>query len=471
MSEDRVSTGIEGFDNLIEGGIPRGSLLLLGGEAGSGKTFFAAQYLYHGVSKLDEPGIYVSFAENRETFLKNMKRLNMDFEKYEQAGRFRLMDLVTVTEKGVGEILDSVLAEISNLKAKRLVIDSFSAMAQAFKEPIEARVVVHTILGKMVRQAGCTTLLVVEKQSGQERIGLGLEEFVADNVMILRRRILDDRLVRELEIVKMRGTRVQQPVLLFNLNGGFKVVKPYLSKDWQQPSNLKPVKPKSGFLSTGIEDLDELIGGGLPPRSYNVLEVGATVPLSILRLVRPLIIQALTHGHGVFILPAMGISARQVKEGLTPYVRTDLLNRLVRVVDYGDENKEPYCVRLTGAKIQSDFLKLWKTVHQLHEASKKTVLAIVGFDTVEYMYGLKEGLRILGRDVALNRNIGDVRVNIIRPSVHLKPQLVEVADTHLVVDEIQGALVAYGVKPRTAIHDFNIKIREGTAEIKLTPVI
>ncbi len=222
MSEDRVSTGIEGFDNLIEGGIPRGSLLLLGGEAGSGKTFFAAQYLYHEVSKLDEPGIYVSFAENRETFLKNMKRMNMDFEKYEQAGRFRLIDLVTVTEKGLAEILDSVLAEVGNLKAKRLVIDSFSAMAQAFKEPIEARVVIHTILGKIVRQVGCTTLLVVEKQSGQNRIGLGLEEFVADNVMILRRRTLNDRLVRELEIMKMRGTRLIQPILLFTLNGGFK---------------------------------------------------------------------------------------------------------------------------------------------------------------------------------------------------------------------------------------------------------
>ncbi len=223
-------------------------------------------------------------------------------------------------------------------------------------------------------------------------------------------------------------------------------------------------------MSTGIEDLDELIGGGLPPRSCSVLEVGATVPLPILRPVRPLIVHALTHGHGVFILPAMGISAAQVKEGLTPYVRMNLLNRLARVVDYGDENKEPYCVGLTGAKIQSDFLKLWKTVHQLRKASKKTVLSIVGFDTIEYVYGLEEGLRILGRDVALNRNVGDVRVNLIRPSVHLKPQLVEVADIHFVVEEIQGALVAYGVKPRTAIHDFNIEIREGTAEIKLTPV-
>lgn len=59
VSEDRVATGIEGFDDLIKGGIPRGSLVLLGGDAGSGKTVFAGQYLYHGVSRLNEPGIYV----------------------------------------------------------------------------------------------------------------------------------------------------------------------------------------------------------------------------------------------------------------------------------------------------------------------------------------------------------------------------------------------------------------------------
>jgi hypothetical protein len=85
VSEDRVATGIEGFDAQIEEGIPKGSLVLLAGDAGSCKTIFAAQYLYQGASKLGEPGIYVSLAEDRETFLKNMKRMGMDFDS--RAGR------------------------------------------------------------------------------------------------------------------------------------------------------------------------------------------------------------------------------------------------------------------------------------------------------------------------------------------------------------------------------------------------
>src|SRR3989304_8775604 len=135
LSDGRVATGIAGFDDLVEGGFPRGSLVLLAGEAGSGKTVFSAQYLYNGISKHDEPGIYVSFAENRDAFLANMKRIGLDFEKY--AGKFRFLEYITVTEKGVPDVLDGILTEIADANAKRLVIDSFSAMAQAFKEPID----------------------------------------------------------------------------------------------------------------------------------------------------------------------------------------------------------------------------------------------------------------------------------------------------------------------------------------------
>jgi circadian clock protein KaiC len=130
--EERVPTGIEGFDSLIEGGISRGSLVLVADNPGAGKTILSAQCLYHGALDLNEPGIYASLAEDRGTFLRNMKRLGMDFEKLEQDGKFSFMDLITVTEKGVGDVLTSVLEETSRLKAKRLVIDSFSALMFRF---------------------------------------------------------------------------------------------------------------------------------------------------------------------------------------------------------------------------------------------------------------------------------------------------------------------------------------------------
>src|SRR5205807_9300708 len=132
-------TGVEGFGDLVGGGFPRGDLILLVGHPGSGKTILSSQFLHHGAAKQQEPGIYVSFAENREAFLRNMKRSKMDFERLEQQSLFRFLAFVTVNEGAIDEALNTVMGEIDSLKAKRLVIDSFSAMSQAFSQKIDAR--------------------------------------------------------------------------------------------------------------------------------------------------------------------------------------------------------------------------------------------------------------------------------------------------------------------------------------------
>jgi circadian clock protein KaiC len=259
-----VSTGLDAFDTLIDGGFPRGSLVLVAGEAGSGKTIFSAQYLYHGASKLAEPGIYVSFAENRETFLGNMKKLKMDFQRLEQERKFKFLDYATITEKAVTETLTNVLSEMDRLKARRLVIDPFTALAQAFKGPIEARIAVHTILGKMLRQAGCTTLLIAEKTSGVGQIGLGIEEFVADGFVLLTLSSERGHLERRLQVIKMRGTEARKEGLTYDIKeNGITIY---------QPPHVKPVKEIYGKkLSTGIKDLDEMLGGGLPEASVTMV--------------------------------------------------------------------------------------------------------------------------------------------------------------------------------------------------------
>jgi len=188
MDESRVPTGINGLDSLIEGGFPRGSLVLLAGNPGTGKTVFSMQFLYRGAENCGENGIYVSFAESEATIINNLSKLfECDLRKRKLCGKVKILDLATVTEKGLTTILEMILEEVAALKAKRLVIDSFSAMAQTFKEPIEARSILHNILGKLVRHLGCTTILIVEVPIGIEKIGVSIEEFVADGVIVLKR--------------------------------------------------------------------------------------------------------------------------------------------------------------------------------------------------------------------------------------------------------------------------------------------
>ena len=256
VKEKRVPTGIEEFDDFVEGGFPRGSMILLAGAAGSGKTIFASQYVYHGMSKLNESGVYVSFAENRSTFMKNMKRMDMDFEKYEQKGKFKFLDLITVRDKGVESIVKRVLAEVDSLGAKRLVIDSFSALVQAFSETIDARIMLHTVLGKIAYLNGVTTLLISERPFGTEYSGRGMEEFVTDGVIALNSITRNGWLNRTLQVLKLRGTRINSEEHSYSIDEHGIGTHPL--------PTIRPVKKiYSEKVHTGIEALDKMFSDGV----------------------------------------------------------------------------------------------------------------------------------------------------------------------------------------------------------------
>jgi circadian clock protein KaiC len=253
--EDRVSTGIKEFDNLIEGGIPRGYLVLLAGNPGSGKTIFAAQFLYDGL-KAGESGVYVSFAENHETFMRNMKKLNMDFEKYEREGLFRHLDFVTVKEKGVDNILMRVLKEVNLLKAKRLVIDSISALNQAFVDKIDVRITLHSILGKIIHAIGITVILISEIPIGSKSLGGGAEEFVVDGVVIMRQFLHRGFSNRKLQVLKMRGTKTSGKQLRYDIGNDGVIVYPH-------HEIMYVGKVSTERVEMGVEGLDLMLEGGL----------------------------------------------------------------------------------------------------------------------------------------------------------------------------------------------------------------
>jgi circadian clock protein KaiC len=138
-------------------------------------------------------------------FLDNISRHLGDDYASLFGSRCSFLDLITLRGEGLSAVLETILSEIKHYKASRLVIDSFTAIAQAFERPIDARIAIHTLIRRLVRELGCTTLLISETPFGEERIGLGMEEFVADGVILLKMGELEDRFFREIEVRKMRG--------------------------------------------------------------------------------------------------------------------------------------------------------------------------------------------------------------------------------------------------------------------------
>ncbi|MGH9980962.1 MAG: RAD55 family ATPase, partial [Nitrososphaeraceae archaeon] len=161
-----------------------------------------------------------------------------------------------VTQQGIQDALEEVLATIKETKAKRIVIDSFSAILQSFQNLNEARIALHVVLGKMLRAQGVTTLVIGEVPSGTSHIGSGFEEFVADGIIKLEHGI-SNASPFIVKIIKMRTTLIdRQPHIALIKDHGM-VVLP------KQFIELYNFSSSSTRIITGIMGLDERIGGGL----------------------------------------------------------------------------------------------------------------------------------------------------------------------------------------------------------------
>ena len=202
---DRVSTGNVEFDMLLEGGFPRGSVILLAGSPGAGKTVFSANFIYRGVVDHGEPGVYVCFAESREKFLRDMKRFGMDFEPLIRKGKVVVVDLSLGTEVDVQSALNQILEAITTTGARRLVIDSITGIFAGLKGELEKRHVLR-LLYRLVQKTGCTTIIIADMPWGSEKIGSGIEEFIADGIILMESRYNNGTLERRIKVLKMRGT-------------------------------------------------------------------------------------------------------------------------------------------------------------------------------------------------------------------------------------------------------------------------
>jgi len=253
----RVPTGIEPLDELMEGGFPAGSLVLVTGNAGSGKTILTAQYLYHGAKNLGEPGVYASFGESRGLFFENMKKMGMDFEQLEKEGKVRFLELMIAKEDGLGDIFAGIFDETRTIKAKRLVIDSFSVVTQAYTDKLDARILMHTVLSKLPRLGAVTTIIVGERLAGLEPRTVGMEEFVADGIIALNSYPDRGYLRRNLQILKMRGSRINTVSHSYDINDRGIQLYPL-------PSDIRLVSSTSkDRVSTGVKGVDAMLSGGV----------------------------------------------------------------------------------------------------------------------------------------------------------------------------------------------------------------
>jgi circadian clock protein KaiC len=271
----KIRTMIEGFDDISHGGLPIGRTTLVSGTSGTGKTLFAIQFIYNGIKYFNEAGVFVTFEESPNDIIKNACSFGWDLQHLIDEGKLFILDASPDPEgqEVVGNFDLSALIEriqygIRKYKAKRVSIDSVTAVFQQYEAASVVRREIFRLVARL-KQVGATTIMTTERLEEYGPIArFGVEEFVSDNVAIVRNVLEGERRRRTIEILKLRGTTHMKGEYPFTMTSdGINIFPLGAMRLTQRSSNVR--------VSSGVKTLDRMCGGGFFKDSI-ILATGAT---------------------------------------------------------------------------------------------------------------------------------------------------------------------------------------------------
>ena len=264
MPPDKIPTGIEGFEHITMGGLPRGRTCLLAGSSGSGKTLLGVEFLYRGITNFGRKGVFVTMEERVPDIIRNVKRMGWDLEPLVEQRRLMFvdatLDVVPMEEAGsydLSGLLVQIQYAIKEIGAELLVIDSIGSLFDRFSDTVTIRREIFRI-SDTLKEMGVTALLTGERQEEYGQISrFGVEEFVSDTVIILRNVLREEKCRRTIQVLKMRGDthfKGEYPFII-STNVGISILP--LSA-WELKQSSTSVR-----VSSGNAELDAMAGGGL----------------------------------------------------------------------------------------------------------------------------------------------------------------------------------------------------------------
>ena len=317
--------------------------------------------------------------------------------------------------------------------------------------------------------------MIVEVPYGEERIGLGMEEFLADGVIHLRARRLEERLFRDISIEKMRRTEVKEDEIGFTIKDELKAFAPFETKLIKKREKFKPLPDPPGKFSTGSQELDELLDGGYPRGSTVLLEIGRNVSaLQYHLILLPTPWNFLARGAGVIVIPSSGIDhnivwRRSAESGLPK----EMLNRYLRVCIFRSPTtkKEPYIFEIEGKNADEDYQKCLDFAMALYEETCQPLLYIIGVDSLLAHYGTNDTIKVLNSSATLTREFEGLLFLLLKPGYPRVSEILNaIAEIHLKMIQKHGALLLYGLKPKTRLHFLEMNVAKGYPQPKLTPI-
>ncbi len=217
IMDERKSTGVPGIDDMIEGGLVKGSVTLVTGTTGAGKTTFCSQFLWNGLEN-GETCLFISLEERPEQIKRSARQFGMDFDNNDTDGTFKIMYIDPGSNPG--NTADNVYRAIQEVSPDRVAIDSLSVLEAYWEDQDEMRNDINDLALQM-RDGGWTTVITAEMPDpeGSRLTRHGIAEFVVDGVIVLGGLSLGQTTFRSVQVLKMRLTDITEDVKSLDLTG------------------------------------------------------------------------------------------------------------------------------------------------------------------------------------------------------------------------------------------------------------
>lgn len=214
---NNTPTGITGFDKLLGGGLEKNSVTLLKGGTGTGKTIFSLQFIYNGIVKYNDPGIFISFEESKESIFTTARAFGWDLEKLEKEGKFAFLqysphEIEKLLKEGGGTVRDLV----ESMGAKRVAMDSLTAYSLLFRNTYQSTEGVLQLI-QTLKAWNCTSILTEEKNVDIHAPQSGRVGFLTDGLIHMYYLRRESGRFRAIEVMKVRHVKHSDKIILFKI--------------------------------------------------------------------------------------------------------------------------------------------------------------------------------------------------------------------------------------------------------------
>jgi KaiC/GvpD/RAD55 family RecA-like ATPase len=448
--------------NLLDFFSGGGRSVLVRGDPGTGKTSLVLQLLdFH--SRNGFKSVYMSTRLSAKTLKSHQPWVEVVQGKYGNVPSLE-QDQIGFQDSrrmdGVRAIsgLRTYLEQVSN---PFVVLDSWEGLF------FESHTMGVEEISKLVEDYDARFVVVTERR---EQTDL---DYLLDGVVVLRRKFHEGRVIREIELKKLRGVSINQSRFIFTLDQGkFRFLPPVRSRSRNDSMIVgEPLPdPETNICSSGSHALDSMLGGGFRRGSLDLFEISNDVPFEVTSIfIQTILSNFVNNGHKVLFIPFLG-SARTLLETALPNLSKKTIEESIMFLNYEAATRKPLDHHLLTGEAAQDFKLVDSKIEELRKLTDKAVLVVTFQDAMEGFYGAENASRQLVESLAISKSSGDIRLQIASPSSLLLPELKALSDCNFRVEMVHATPLVYSIKPLSVLHGI-VADGHSKGKLGLVPIV